>query len=105
MRVMRAWGYAECRILPTSMPGRQRSSVYLPAPVVLPAASTMAMGFPIIEKSVMVLACHQFKCLSQDQTGATVRREHLENLQALFSHFVYQFVLPGRWFMTGWQLV
>src|SRR6266550_7542170 len=50
---MRAWGKGECRILPTSMPGMARSSVYLPAPVVLPAASTMAMGFPIIEKSVI----------------------------------------------------
>src|ERR1022692_4177556 len=32
------------------MPGRLRSSVYLPAPVVLPAASTMAIDFPITEK-------------------------------------------------------
>src|SRR5438552_9627146 len=37
------------------MPGMVRSSVYLPAPVVLPAASTMAMGFPIIEKSSLVI--------------------------------------------------
>src|SRR6266571_3687798 len=33
------------------MPGSVRSSVYLPAPVVLPAASTMAMGLPMMEKS------------------------------------------------------
>src|SRR5882762_4996939 len=32
------------------MPGTERSSVYLPAPVVLPAASTMAMGLPMMEK-------------------------------------------------------
>src|ERR1035441_9520490 len=40
--LIRACGYGEWRILPTSVPGRLRSSVYLPAPVVLPAASTMA---------------------------------------------------------------
>src|SRR5437868_2792648 len=55
MCLMRAWGKGECRILPTSMPGMVRSSVYLPAPVVLPAASTMAMGFPIIEKASLVI--------------------------------------------------
>src|SRR5579864_2101356 len=48
--LMRACGYGECRILPISIPGTQRSSVYLPAPVVLPAASTMATGLPIMEK-------------------------------------------------------
>src|SRR5262245_13460162 len=50
MRRMRAWGCGECRILPTSMPGRTRSSVYLPAPVVLAAASTMGMARPMMEK-------------------------------------------------------
>src|SRR5882672_6270050 len=55
MRLIRAWGYGACRIFPTSMPGTLRSSVYLPAPVVLPAASTIAIGFPIIEKSVIGL--------------------------------------------------
>src|SRR3954464_2431099 len=53
MRLIRACGCGECRILPTRMPGSDRSSVYLPAPVVLPAASTMAMGLPITENSVM----------------------------------------------------
>src|SRR6185437_2087930 len=53
MRVIRACGYGECRIFPTSMPGTLRSSVYLPAPVVFPAASTMATGLPIMEKSVI----------------------------------------------------
>src|SRR5271165_4729863 len=63
MRLMRACGYGECRILPTSIPGRLRSSVYLPAPLVLPAASTIAIDLPITEKSLItvwlprVLAC------------------------------------------------
>ena len=35
------------------MPGTLRSSVYLPAPVVFSAASTMAVGLPIMEKSVV----------------------------------------------------
>src|SRR5580692_9928783 len=52
MRRMRACGCGECRILPMSMPGRLRSSVYLPAPVVFSAASTMAVRLPMIEKSV-----------------------------------------------------
>src|SRR5438132_3040726 len=58
MRLMRACGCGECRILPVSMPGSDRSSVYLPAPVVLPAASTMAMGLPIMEKLVIGLIAH-----------------------------------------------
>src|ERR1700690_3248072 len=53
MRLMRAWGCGECRILPMSIPGTVRSSVYLPAPVVLPAASIMAMGRPMMEKLVI----------------------------------------------------
>src|SRR5579872_1003215 len=36
------------------MPGALRSSVYLPAPVVLPAASIMAIGLPMMEKSSLV---------------------------------------------------
>src|SRR5450631_2540757 len=55
MRLMRACGYGECRILPTSMPGTLRSSVYLPAPVVFPAASIMAVGLPIMEKPFISL--------------------------------------------------
>src|ERR1700720_2758809 len=51
MRLMRACGNGECRILPTSIPGTLRSSVYLPAPVVFPAASTMAVALPMTEKS------------------------------------------------------
>src|SRR5581483_6476779 len=50
MRLMRACGYGECRILPISMPGTARSSVYFPAPVVFSAASTMAVRLPITEK-------------------------------------------------------
>src|SRR5262249_5456037 len=53
IRLICACGCGECKILPISMPGRERSSVYLPAPVVLPAASTMGMGRPMTEKSVM----------------------------------------------------
>src|ERR1700687_6003764 len=36
------------------MPGTLRSSVYLPAPVVFSAASIIAVGLPIIEKSLIV---------------------------------------------------
>src|SRR5512141_665255 len=49
--VMRACGCGECRILPTSMPGTLRSSVYLPWPVVFSAASTKATGLPIVQNS------------------------------------------------------
>src|SRR5947207_4799007 len=35
------------------MPATERSSVYLPAPVVLPAASIIAIGLPMMEKSVI----------------------------------------------------
>src|SRR5579863_1222257 len=38
------------------MPGRLRSSVYLPAPVVLAAASIIAVRLPIIEKSLFICA-------------------------------------------------
>src|SRR5207302_8240148 len=55
MHLMRACGYGECRILPFSMPGTLRSSVYLPPPVVFSAASIMAVGLPIMEKSVIVI--------------------------------------------------
>src|SRR6266852_3110855 len=37
------------------MPGTLRSSVYLPPPVVFSAASIMAVGLPIMEKSVIVI--------------------------------------------------
>src|SRR5271166_1306564 len=53
IRLMSAWGYGECKILPTSIPGRLKSSVYLPDPVVLPAESTMAIDLPITENSLM----------------------------------------------------
>src|SRR5438552_18786450 len=53
MRLIRACGCGECRILPTSIPGSERSSVYLPAPVALPAASTIAIGLPMMENSVI----------------------------------------------------
>src|SRR6476646_4386699 len=49
--LIRACGYGECRILPVSIPGTDRSSVYFPWPVVLPAESTRAMRLPIMEKS------------------------------------------------------
>src|ERR1700739_4916454 len=52
---MRACGYEECRILPTSIPGTLRSSVYLPAPVVFSAASTIAVALPMMEKSPLIL--------------------------------------------------
>jgi hypothetical protein len=51
MLLIRACGYGECRILPVSIPGNDRSSAYLPWPVVLPAESTSATRFPIMEKS------------------------------------------------------
>src|ERR1017187_8322240 len=51
--LIRACGYGEWRILPTNIPGSLKSSVYLPAPVVLPAASTMAIDFPITENSLI----------------------------------------------------
>src|SRR5579864_3852281 len=56
MRLIRACGYGECRILPTNMPGKLRSLVYLPAPVVFSAASTMAMGFPMMENPLFILS-------------------------------------------------
>src|SRR5215469_5786485 len=37
------------------MPGTLRSSVYFPAPVVFPAASTMAMRLPIIENPLFIV--------------------------------------------------
>src|SRR5689334_12111491 len=52
--LIRAWGYGECRILPISIPGKVKSSAYLPWPVVLPAESTSATRFPMMEKSVMI---------------------------------------------------
>src|SRR5215471_4244389 len=39
------------------MPGRQMSSAYFPAPVVLAAASTIAVALPIIEKPFVVGRC------------------------------------------------
>src|SRR3954468_14677295 len=53
MCLMRACGYGECNILPISMPGTLRSSVYLPWPVVLPAESISAIGLPMMEKSLL----------------------------------------------------
>src|SRR5271169_3919523 len=53
--LIRACGYGECRILPTSMPGTLRSSVYLPAPEVFSAASIMAVGLPMMEKPFLLL--------------------------------------------------
>src|ERR1041385_8500988 len=49
------------------MPGTLRSSVYLPAPVVFSAASTMAVGLPMIENSaLMVRQCEAFSlCLDR----------------------------------------
>src|SRR5215467_64437 len=53
-----ACGYGECRILPISIPGRDRSSVYLPWPVVLPAESTSATRLPITENSLINNSVH-----------------------------------------------
>src|SRR5215472_15525806 len=58
MLLIRACGYGECRILPISMPGTLRSSVYLPTPVVFSAASIMAVGLPMMEKSIMDRCIH-----------------------------------------------
>src|SRR5579872_981540 len=54
MLMIRACGYGECRILPMSMPGRLRSSVYFPLPVVFSAASTIAVGLPIMENPLFI---------------------------------------------------
>src|SRR5712675_1107304 len=43
------------------MPGRLRSSVYLPAPVVLPAASIIAVGLPMMEKSLILYVSFRAK--------------------------------------------
>src|SRR5579872_734996 len=53
MRFTMACGCGECRILPISMPGTERSSVYFPLPVVLPAESISATDLPITENSLM----------------------------------------------------
>src|ERR1700693_4058748 len=59
MLLIRACGYGECRIFPTSIPGMLRSSGYLPAPAVFSAASTIAVGLPMMEKSVMALVAQR----------------------------------------------
>src|SRR5215472_5029471 len=51
IRLISACGYGECRIFPISIPGSDRSSAYLPWPVVLPAESTSATRLPMMEKS------------------------------------------------------
>src|SRR4029077_11076780 len=81
MRLMRACGKGECRILPTSIPGTLRSSVYLPAPVVLPAASTMAMGLPMMEKSVIA-----HNSGGHQQPGLSSRAKSRDLLLSCFRH-------------------
>src|SRR5579859_7659235 len=66
--LMRAWGYGECRILPVSIPGSDRSSAYLPWPVVLPAESTKATRFPMMEKSLIALS-NQQSALNRSETA------------------------------------
>src|SRR5258708_37401334 len=46
------------------MPGTLRSSVYLPPPVVFSAASIMAVGLPMLEKSVIVIPSEAGNLLS-----------------------------------------
>src|SRR6266851_6115290 len=46
------------------MPGTLRSSVYLPPPVVFSAASIMAVGLPMMEKSVIVIPSEARNLLS-----------------------------------------
>src|ERR1700730_4617873 len=75
MRLIRACGYGECRILPTSMPATLRSSVYLPAPVVFSAASIIAVGLPIMEKSLM-LSFRAKRGICFSVGGATLLRHH-----------------------------
>src|SRR5215470_412344 len=53
MFLITACGYGECRILPISIPGTERSSVYFPCPVVLPAESTSAILLPMTENSLI----------------------------------------------------
>src|SRR5438309_11707029 len=82
--LMRACGSGECRILPMSMPGRLRSSVYLPAPVVLAAESISATGLPMMENWLMSWHPHlRHHCfdgrsglfhVGQEKCGATNRR-------------------------------
>src|SRR6185437_17053538 len=56
---MVAWGYGECRILPYNIPGRDRSSAYLPCPVVFPAESTSAIRLPMMEKLLIAISTQQ----------------------------------------------
>src|SRR3954466_9934632 len=72
MCLMRACGYGECNILPTSMPGTLRSSAYLPWPVVLPAESISAIGLPIIEKSDMVAFERKYQFTSECSTPSGI---------------------------------
>src|SRR3954469_9387556 len=57
------------------MPGTLRSSVYLPAPVVFSAASTMAVGLPIIENSAFIV--RQYEAFSLCLDRRTYRGVHL----------------------------
>src|SRR5712692_3167912 len=46
---MRACGCGECRILPNSILGTAKSSVYLPRPVTFAGESVMGSGLPMME--------------------------------------------------------
>src|SRR5690242_21113959 len=78
--LINACGYGECRILPVSIPGRLKSSAYLPWPVVLPAESTRATRFPIMEKSVILseVCAHSLRVFSEIPRS----EEHTSELQS-----------------------
>src|ERR1700722_5660477 len=71
---MRAWGYGECRILPISIPGTVRSSVYLPPPVVFSAASIIAVGFPMMLKLLCILGTRYSRLGSDCRSAAIAER-------------------------------
>src|SRR5215469_11033495 len=70
--LMTACGYGECSILPTSIPGRERSSVYLPWPVVLPAESTSATRLPMMEKSLIAFWVETYLCCCSASIAALI---------------------------------
>src|SRR6185312_15143521 len=86
MRLITACGYGECRILPMSIPESERSSVYFPAPVVLPAESMRATGFPIMEKALMqvpALRLSAFHCLYIESRRIWIRCRTAEEVNTV----------------------
>src|SRR5215467_1364046 len=81
------------------MPGSERSSVYLPAPVVFPAASTIGMGLPMMEN--LVMDCR--RCLLLRLNRCFDRLVHLAVASAAaeitaqrFANFIVGWIEIGR---------